>query len=328
MKRIFAFLLTAAMLPGLCACGTANAPAETADAEKHPLRVLVLGHSLALDSSQMLSLIAATEGGLELKLGTLYYSGCNLYQHVEFMNTDADKYNLYASSTAESYKPLEKIEHVTMAQAIAYDAWDLIVMQGGVFEITESGKYTDGNIQKIQTFVNKHKKNPDAVFAWHMPWAPPVDEELRRKYPYEDNPYITRYLAFGNDRSSFYEAITRCVEQHILTDDTFTMMIPTGTAMENALSGYPEERDLHRDYVHATDFGRIIAGYTWYCKLAGVSQLDELKLETVPFYFLLNKDSGKDLVLTDTEKKLVLESVNNALKEPLKMTPSQYTDKA
>lgn len=37
---------------------------------------------------------------------------------------------------------------------------------------------------------------------------------------------------------------------------------------------------------------------------------------------------GRDLVLTDDQKNIVLEAVNNALKEPLKLTPSQYTEKA
>ena len=327
MKKLISLLLVLVMILSLCACGeTASDPGNTAaTGEKQPLRVLVLGHSLAVDCGQMLSLIAATEGGLELKLGTLYYSGCTLQQHLNFAQSGDTVYSLYVSSTAESYKPPEKIEKVSIQQAIEYDAWDLIVMQGGVFEITESEQFTNGNIQKLQAFVNEHKKNPDAVFAWHMPWAPPVDDDLRSQYPETDNPYIKRYLAFGDDRSAFYEAITRCVGEHILTDDTFTMVIPTGTAMENALSGYLEEEDLHRDYVHATDLGRIIVAYTWYCKLAGVSQLESLKLETVAFYFLLTKDSGKNMVLTDLEKNIILESVNNALKEPLKMTPSQHT---
>ena len=39
------------------------------------------------------------------------------------------------------------------------------------------------------------------------------------------------------------------------------------------------------------------------------------------------EDNSVDLVLTDMEKAVILESVNNALKNPLQMTQSQYTQK-
>ena len=37
--------------------------------------------------------------------------------------------------------------------------------------------------------------------------------------------------------------------------------------------------------------------------------------------------SDEDWVLTDAEKALILESVNNALKNPLQVTQSQYTQR-
>jgi len=330
MKRILTAILLASFLLGLCACGVSKTPATTqettAPIEQPVLRVLTLGHSLALDSGHMLALIAAKEGGLNLKLGTLYYSGCTLQQHVEFMDSDSPKYNLYVSSTEESYKPPERIEAVTMRQAIEYEQWDVVVMQGGATEIARNEPFTNGNIQRIQAFVDAHKQNPDVVFAWHMPWAPPTDADLLSKYPYADNPYISTYQAFDNDRSKLYGAITQCVADNILTDETFKFLIPTGTAIENALSSYLEEKELHRDYIHASDLGRVIAAYTWYCKLAGVSQLEELKLDMVPWFFLLNNESAEDFVLTDNQKTVVLEAVNNALDQPLKLTPSQFTE--
>jgi hypothetical protein len=68
------------------------------------------------------------------------------------------------------------------------------------------------------------------------------------------------------------------------------------------LSSYLEETDIHRDYIHATDLGRVIASYTWYCKLMGIEKLEEIKLsgknlKFIPFarealVFYVNKSNS------------------------------------
>ena len=116
------------------------------------------------------------------------------------------------------------------------------------------------------------------------------------------------------------------VEKHILTDETFQFLIPTGTAMENAMSSYLTEKDLIRDYAHANDYGRLIAAYTWYCKLANVEQLDQIKLTTIPQNFLKTNAGFGDMTLTETQQALLIESVNNALKQPLQQTQSLFTE--
>lgn len=159
-----------------------------------------------------------------------------------------------------------------------------------------------------------------------MAWAPPVDNTLRDKYPYpENNTYYSSYVPYGDDRTKLYNAISKCVEDHILTDDTFEFMIPGGTLFENALSSYLEEKDIHRDYVHASDLTRVMVSYLWYCKLAGIEKLETIKLDSVPKNFFKSTQSPEDWVLTDHEKALIVECVNNALANPLQMTPSQFT---
>ena len=336
LKRWLAIVLVLLMSQSImAACGN-TAPAETEPsteplptqpaAEAEVLKVLTLGHSLAVDSGHMLALIAAAEGYKEMKVGTLYYSGCPLYKHVEFMNNDSPEYNLYISSTETANVPPTIMENVTMRSAIQFEYWDIIVMQGGVFEIAVDGKYTDGNIQKIQAFVNENKLNPTATFAWHMPWAPPTTNSLRDQYPYQPNTYYSSYEKYGHDRMTLYNAITKCVGDHIVTDDTFRILIPSGTAIQNALSSYLEETDLHRDYVHASDLGRVIASYTWYCSLTGIDRLEEIKLDAIARVFFKSTTGLEDRVLTDMEKKIILESVNNALAKPLELTQSQYTE--
>ena len=335
LKRILARTLSVLMSLSMFACG--NAATETEPVETEPtftqpgeegkvLKVLVLGHSLAVDTGHMLSMIAAAEGYESLKLGTLYYSGCELWRHVQYLQADSPEYRLYVSSTDEPNVPPTTMDSVTMKQAIKFDYWDIIVMQGGAFEIGQDEAFKNGNIQIVQDYVNEHKLNPTAIFAWHMAWALPTNNTLRDKYPYENNPYYGTYQKlFNEDRATMYNAVTSCVRDNIMTDDTFEFMIPCGTAMENALSSYWEETDIHRDYAHATDLARVMTSYVWYCRLTGIDQLEEIKLDAIPKKFFKSMTAAEDYVLTEMDKNIILESVNNALANPLKMTQSQYT---
>ena len=335
-KRCITLCLCAVMALGmLTGCNnkeqTSSAPIATEPAEEAKvLKVLTLGHSLAVDTGHMLNLVCGTEGTGEydeIVIGTLYYSGCRLSQHVNFITTNAPEYRLYVSSSLTPEKPPEPMDNVTMADALRYDYWDIIVMMGNPWEIDSDSGFTGGNVQKIQAYVNENKLNPLAIYAWHMPWAMPGDVELLNLYPYSPNPHYDNYLAYNLDKSAHYEAQVGCVERHILTDETFKFVIPTGTTIQNAWSSYLEEKDLHRDYAHASDLGRVMTSYTWYCALMGIDRLEEIKLDAIPKEFLKStEDKSQDRALTDMELAIILESVNNAITNPMKMTQSQYTE--
>lgn len=336
LKRSLAIALS--MITGLHLLGgCSNQPANTVSTTqetvetkpketKTSLKVLTIGHSLAVDSGYMLSLIAAAEGYTELTVGTLYYSGCSLSRHVKFMNTEAREYVLYLSNSADTSVVREKMEDVTMGEAVRFTDWDVIVLQGDSFENGTDETFSSGNIQVLQKFVNDNKLNPDAVFAWHLFWPLATDPDLMAMHPTKPYPFATGYAKFDTNRNKLYAAYARCAEKYILTDETIRFVLPAGTAIENAMSGYLTEKDLLRDYGHASNLGTLIAGYTWYCTLRGIDALEEIKLGTVPKAYLRAAKTQEDWMLTDHEKALVLESVNNALKNPLKVTPSQFTE--
>ena len=341
MKRFLALILAVVMLLPVfagCANSGANSGAngdtgeqtETEPALTEPpeeakvLKVLTLGHSLALNTGHMLALVADAQGFENLVVGTLYYSGCSLSRHLKFLGNDEPAYKLYLSSTDTPNETPKITKDVTMKDALTYDYWDIIVMQGGVFEIAESTAYTNGNIQLIQAYVNLHKLNPLAKFAWHMPWATPTDNDLRDAFGRENNSYYKNYEQYNHNRLNFYNSMTKCVSDHIMTDETFELLIPTGTAIECAVSSYLTEKDIFRDYAHAGDLGCVIGSYVWYCKLAGLDKLETVNLDSVPKQFLRTHSTDQDWVLTDMEKTIILEAVNNTLAKPLELTESQY----
>jgi len=337
-KRILALSLAILMLLStLVACGKTEDVEENKEPtvtespeEAKILKVLTLGHSLAVDSGHLLNLICATQGlgdYEEVIIGTLYYSGCTMSEHVSFMKEGSRVYDLYLSSSKTPDEPPTVMSELDMQIALTYDYWDIVVMQDGVFDIAHEQNYTLGHSKALQEFVNENRMNTSVRFAWHMTWVAPTDNTLRDKYPYEPNTYYTNYEKFNHDRTTVYNAVVKCVSEHVVTDESFDFIIPSATAFENALSSYLEETDLHRDYVHSTDLGRVITSYTWYCKLMGIDKLDEIKLSAIPVKFFKSTEGTEDLVLTDTEKAVILESVNNALANPFKMTQSQYTQK-
>lgn len=337
IKRGLAFALAVIVSAGLLgACGkqpagTATESGERKEAtkmeEKTTLKVLTIGHSLAVDSGYMLSLIAAAEGYTGLTVGTLYYSGCSLSRHVQFMTEESREYRLYVSNSADVSNVRETIDGITMLEAVQYTDWDVFILQGSPFEVATDATFSNGDIQTLQKFVNDNKRNPDTVFGWHLFWPMATDPELVETHPTKPNPFMSRYeMMFDADRNKLYAALADCTEKYILTDETFSFVIPSGTAIENAMSGYLTEKDLIRDYAHATDLGRLIAGYTWFCTLRGIEELQEIKLRTVPNAYFKSTVSAEDWVLSDHQKALILEAVNNALKNPLEITASQYTE--
>lgn len=341
LKRVLTRILAMPMAFGTRSdCGN-NAATNTPDTTTAPagatepsqpgeegksLKILTLGHSLAVDSCHMLARIAVAEGYKNFKMGILYYSGCTLAQHVEFLSRNAPDYKLYLSSTGDSNSVPIITDGVTMEQALRHDYWDIIIMQGTSFEIGTNSKSIGDNIKIIQSYVREKCLNPNVKLAWHMGWVPATDNALRDAYTKsENNPYYAGYAPYGDDRATLYNRIAGYVQKNIITDENFQFVIPTATAMENALSSYLEERDIYRDYVHANDFTRVMNAYVWFCKLFGIEQLQEVKMDTIPVAFFKSTQGYQDCVLTDAEKDLILESVNNALKTPFTMTQSQYT---
>ena len=339
-KRYLALMLSVLLTLGvLSGCSKENAeqsePETTVPVATQPpeeakvLKVLTLGHSLAVDTGHMLNLVCATEGigeYEEIVIGTLYYSGCQLWRHVQYLQANSPEYRLYMSSTKTPDQPPITEDGVTMESALRRDYWDIIVMQGGAWEVAKPDDMGNGNIRIIQNYVLDNVYNPNVIFAWHMPWALPTDMELLNMYPYEPNTHRDNYVTYGTNRENFYLAIVQCVKDYIMTDETFQFLIPTGTAMQNAWSSYMEDKDIHRDYAHATDMARVMTSYVWYCKLMGIEKLEEIKLDAIPKAFLKStEDKTVDRVLTEMEKAVMLESINNALANPLEMTQSQYT---
>lgn len=333
-KKFFAVFLSGLMLLGMfTGCG-AEKPQETEttaatepEKEAKVMKVLTLGSSSSVDSNHMINLVAHAEGfDKELVIGTLYYSGCKLSQHVQFLTENKNVYDLYLSSTATPDAPPTVMKEVTMRDALRHDYWDVIVLQGSGNEVMTDDGFTNGNIETIRKYVEDNKLNPLAVYGWHTIGVSSTDPDLIATYPYTPNSYETSAAKYNYDRALMLTERTSRVERYIMSDPSYVYVINTCTAVENAITSYLGQKGIKRDYTHLTDVGRLINSYVWYAKLSGIDQLQEINVDAIPKAFLKSTvDKTQDLVLTEAEKAVILEAVNNTLKNPLEITQSQYT---
>jgi len=336
-KVISMILCTSLVLGTFAACG-GSAPETTPTTEPTPtepaeeakvLKILTLGSSSSVDSNHMINLVAAAEGIGDyenLMIGTLYYSGCKLSEHVQFLTQDSPVYRLYISNANTPDKPPETMDDVTMKMSLTFNYWDVIFLQASGTESMDDSAFTNGNIETIRNYVNANKLNPLAVFGWHAIGVSSTDPDLIATYPYSPNGYATSAEKYNYDRSLMLNERTDRLERYIMSDPSYVYVVPSCTAVENAITSYLGQKGIKRDYTHLTDVGRLIASYVWYCELFGVEQLEEIKVDAIPKAFLKStQDKTQDLQLTEGEKAVILEAVNNTLKNPLRITPSQHT---
>ena len=152
--------------------------------------------------------------------------------------------------------------------------------------------------------------------------------DLLNTYPNTPNTYITSMEKYGFDRPAYFAPRVANIEKYIAPDTSYKFIVCSGTATMNASSSYLTEFDVLRDYTHATDLARVILSYTWYAKLMGLEKLDAINLDAIPTKFLRSTaNKAVDRPITDAEKDIILESVNNALAHPYGITQSQYTVK-
>ena len=303
------------------------------------LKILVLGNSHGVDSSQMLGKIyRAEKPSQKILLGRIYHSGCRLDQHVDFLTNNKGQYIYYKTDENGVWKrikpkPLDAeqangdiIDGATMYDALADEKWDIVIMQTGSNSSGLIDTYNE-DVQTIQTYV-KQILGYTPKFYWHMSWAHPVEDIEGDAFKTVNTSWqFAEY--YGNDQMTMYNAIANAVKTKIAPDKSFSGIMPTGTAIQNANSSYLRDADLYRDYTHASDLGRLIAGYTWYCTLEDTT-LDAIKLTTIPKTVLksyLEAGGTGDMVVTEKEAKIVAESVRNALKTPYAVTQSAYTTK-
>ena len=262
------------------------------DENSQSIRLLMISNSFGDDTVQWVHEISE-DLEVDFTIANLYIGGCTLEKHLNNLinNNSSYEYVVYNKDN----KTWERHANTSISSALFLEDWNYVALQQGSTESGVSSTYS--MISQIMDKVLEIKDN--VKFVWNMTWA------------YQQDSGHVNFGNYNNDQSFMYDSIIKAVQDNIVTNNRFEIIVPNGTAIQNARTSYIGDTLCRDEYCHLTyDLGRYIAGLTM------VGALTNKNISEVEF------SPG----LSDYQKLVAIESVQNALDEPFKITQSEYTD--
>ena len=258
------------------------------------IRCLAIGNSFSEDATYYLYQIAKSAGIDEVVIRNLYIGGCSLATHWNNAKTGSKAYD-YQKNTNGTWV---HNKNTAMEVGIKDENWDVITLQQ-VSGLSGVASTYNSDLTNLIDFINSKKTNKSAKLVWHMTWA------------YQSDSTHTDFSRYNKNQLTMYNAIVNAVQEKIVTNSSFNLIIPAGTAIQNVRTSFVGD-NLTRDGYHLTlDLGRYIAGLTWFKAITG------LPVESVQFV------PGN---VAPRYLPMIHEAVNNAVSKPFKITQSSYTE--
>ena len=208
------------------------------------VRVLCIGNSFSWDAVEQELVPLCAQKGVEVEIHNLYYGGCSLQQHAEFLLKDTAAYSHRVCTNAE---PRTIKDTVTLRQALQDGEYDYISLQQASHDSGIRSSYEPWLSLLIDT-VRAYQ--PDAQLCWMQTWAYSQDA----KHP--------AYPRYHSDQQVMWDSIVACTPANLT-------LIPCGSAIQKARQtklGDTLCRDgYHLNYV----YGRYTAACVWYEILTG-----------------------------------------------------------
>lgn len=259
------------------------------------LKILAIGNSFSVDALQYFYQIASSLGVEEITIGNLYIGSCSLQTHLNNILNKEPKYIYYTNTNGEW---IEHPEH-TVNDAILEHKWDYISFQQVSSLSGVESSYNEILLQLVdevkQLFLspNNPNRNESVKFIWHMTWA------------YQQNTTHPGFINYNNNQMQMYENIISSVQNKILTNSDFSIVIPNATSIQNARTSVLGDT-LTRDGFHMSyDLGRYITGLMFFKQLTNIS---------------INNITYAPDGVTETQKQIAIKSVNEAYIKPYQVT--------
>ena len=312
MKRFFSLCLCAILLLGMLpACGNTQDSAETTTTpaptespeEAEVLKIMILGSSRSINAFQFLwNAFNDQMPDQKVVLGVMYYSGCSISEHVNFVANNQAVYRYYYNDSGKWITT----DDVTMDVGLADQAWDVIFLQAGDGDTANNMNETGRKY--LVDYVNSIVETPH-TFWWHSTWFNSIDPDL-----YADNKKAEVYSV---DQVAQLTATNEAAKKHVLDDPMFAGHITSGTPMMYALKKEGlVDKDLFRDHTHLSDYGYLLVAYAFYAQFAGKA-VTEINIDSIPAHLRhkSTQDQG-DLQITQEMKELIIRTVDYTLNNP------------
>jgi len=328
VKRLFTMVLIAALAFSLFAgCSNASAGETTAPSEapliteptqspeeEKVLKIMIIGNSHSNDTFWLLHNVFADQmPDQEVVLGIMYYSGCTVSKHVQFAAAKQKVYEYHCNidgvwNTAKS---------VSLDTGLSDQAWDIVVFQGGRGD-TEN-QYNLTGRRALEQIVKNHVAQPYKMM-WQITWPSPDDPKFfSADHPVQPPAGWVEYLQNNYDHNTFkqFGVMVDKPNPYLLEDETYEKVISVGAGIMHAHAAVNvPQAALWRDYTHLSDYGRLIAAYTFYAQFTG-NAVSEVNIDVIPAALRHWRSRGEgDLTVTEEMKQAIIASANHALKDP------------
>ena len=257
------------------------------------IKILAIGNSFSDNAMAYLYPICKAMGYDEIVLGNMYIGGCSLATHAYNAQNSLPAYT-YRKNTSGKFV---NVENVDLYTAIADEDWQYVTLQqaSGVSGMEET---YNADIETLKEYIYSIADKSQCKLLWHMTWA------------YQQDSVHPEFTNYGNSQSKMYHDIVQCVLNKIATDNDFTGVIPSGTAIQNARTSFLGDT-LTADGYHLDELGEFIVGLTWAAAVTKRS-LKELDANALPQQFVRYLDVATG-------------AVEHALANPFEITQSKYT---
>lgn len=231
--------------------GDVEAKAEIAvTVEPGVVRILAIGNSFSQDAVEQYLYELAKASGIETVIGNMYIGGCDLDKHLANLESDAGAYEYRKVVNGEK----KNSSGIKLSTALADEPWDYISLQqaSGKSGLYETYTALPRLIESISSTV------PEATMIWHQTWA------------YASSSDHASFPTYDKDQMTMYNAIVKSARQAMNDNGALKIMVPSGTAIQNARTAYVGDV-FNRDGYHLeVTYGRYTAACTWFEALFGI----------------------------------------------------------
>lgn len=256
-------------------------------AQEKVLKILAIGNSFSEDGIENYLYDLAKADGQQIIIGNMYIGGASIELHVNNSREDKASYS-YRKIGLDGKKITTK--DVSISQAIADENWDYISLQQAS---PYSGQYTVimKDLPELIKYVQSLKQ-PNTKLIYHQTWA----------YQHDSN--HKGFANYNNNQSNMYASIVQATKKISKMKD-FDMLIPAGTAIQNARTSSQGDTYTRDGYHLELNYGRFTAACAWFEKLFGKD---------------VRTNSYKPEQITDLQAQIAKQAAHKAVKKPFKIS--------
>ena len=225
------------------------------------IRVLCIGNSFSWDAVEQELVPLCAEKGIEVEVHNLYYGGCSLQQHAQFLLKDTASYSHRACSNLPSLQGgvggrLIK-DTISLRQALRDGRYDFISLQQASHDSGIRSTYEPWLSLLVDT-VRAYQ--PRAQLCWMQTWAYSRDA----KHP--------AYPRYHSDQQEMWDSICACtgyVQEVFSRLQVNCLLLPCGEAIQRARRTKLGDTMCRDGYHLNYSYGRYTAACVWYELITG-----------------------------------------------------------